>query len=179
MNILCLIDENITITFDYYNFSKLLYDEFLTYIRLYKTHTTQYCEKMTLLQNDLEKKILKYKNESNKKINNYHIVQFIKIIPEMIKKQILNFFPILDNIDIFIENFNKLINKKIVLIKNQQEKYNESRKIFLKKCQEVDNFKNVYFNNLNQTEDIVKEYFTQKKILKKAKKIKLIIVISQ
>ena len=53
----------------------------------------------------------------------------------MIKKQILNFFPILDNIDIFIENFNKLINKKIVLIKNQQEKYNESRKIFLKKCQ--------------------------------------------
>ena len=169
MNILCLIDENITITFDYYNFSKLLYDEFLTYIRLYKTHTTQYCEKMTLLQNDLEKKILKYKNESNKKINNYHIVQFIKIIPEMIKKQILNFFPILDNIDIFIENFNKLINKKIVLIKNQQEKYNESRKIFLKKCQEVDNFKNVYFNNLNQTEDIVKEYFTQKKNIEESK----------
>ena len=163
MNILSLIDENITITLDYYNFSKLLYDELLSYIKLYKTYTNQYFEKMIALQSDFDKKILKYKNESNKKINTHHILQFIKIIPKVIKKQILNYFPILEKLDIFEENYNKFMNQKILLIKNQQEKYNESRKNFIKKCQEVDTFKTSYFNNLSQTEDTIKEYLTLKK----------------
>lgn len=169
MNILSLIDENIAITLDYYNFSKLLYDELLSYIKLYKTYTNQYCEKMKALQSDFDKKILKYKNESNKKINNHHILQFIKIIPKLIKKQILNYFPILDKIDIFEEKYNKFMNQQILLIKNQQEKYNESRKNFIKKCQEVDHIKTAYFNNLNQTEDTIKEYFILKKDIEEKK----------
>ena len=163
MNIDPLIDENLTITLDYFNLSKLLYEELLNYMKLYKTSTSQYCQKISFLQLELENKIINYKIEINQKINNSHIFQFIKLFPDIIKKQILVYLPVLDNIEKFIKNFNALINQKVLLIKNQQDKYNESKKMFKQKFQEIENYKIQYFNNLSQTEDIINEYFTQKK----------------
>ena len=154
MNILSLIDENVSIAFDYFNLSKLLYEEVLNYMKLYKIHTSQYLQKISSLQSDLENKLLKYKNESNQKIYTDQTFQFIKLFPDIIKKQILNYLPIFDNIDKFIENFNEIINQKIILIKNQQDKYNESKKKFKQKCQEIETYKTQYFNSLSQTEDI-------------------------
>lgn len=163
MNIISLIDENISITFDYYNTSKSLYEEILNYMKLYKTHTSQYCQKMSSLNLDFENKLLTYKNESNKNIDTSHIFQYIKIFPELIKKKIFNYLPLFDNIDIFIKEFEDLVTQKKLLLKNQQDKYNESKKNLIKKFQEIDNFKNLYLTNISQTEDTINEYFTQKK----------------
>ena len=162
MNILSLIDENVSIAVDYFNLSKLLYRELLYYMKLYKIHTSQYLQKISSLQSDLENKLLKYKNESNQKMYTDNIFRFIKLFPHIIKKQILNYLPVFDNIDKFIENFNELINQKITLVINQQDKYNESKKNFKQKCQEVEINKTQYFNSLSQTEDIINEYLTQK-----------------
>lgn len=163
MNILSLIDENISITIDYYNLSKLLYEELLNYIKSYKNHTFQYCQKILQLQLEFDNKLLKYKHESNQRINSDYIFQYIKIIPDIIKKQISNYTPLFNNIDIFIKNFDELINQKVLIIKNQQEKYNESKKNYIKKYQEIDNFKTIYINNLSQIEDILSQSFLIKK----------------
>ena len=169
MNILPLIDENISITLDYYNLSKLLYEEFINYMKFYKVYTNQYFQKITALYCEFENKLIKYKNESNPKINSIHIFQLIKIIPDATKKQVVNYFPIFENIETFADNFNKLINEKIIIIKNHQDKYNEIKKNFITKKQEVENFKTLYFNKLSQTEDLISEYFNKQKIIEENK----------
>lgn len=169
MNILPLIDENISITLDYYNLSKLLYEELINYMKLYKIYTNQYFQKMTALHSEFENKLLKFKNESNPKINNIQIFQLIKIIPDATKKQVVNYFPIFDNIETFAENFNKLINEKIIIMKYQQDKYNEIKRNFINKKQEVENLKTLYFNKLSQTEDIINEYFNKQKKIEENK----------
>ena len=186
MNILPLIDENISITLDYYNLSKLLYEELINYMKFYKIYTNQYFQKITTLYSEFENKLLKYKNESNPKINNIHIIQLIKIIPDATKKQVINYFPIFENIETFAENYNKIINEKIMIIKNHQDKYNETKKNFINKKQEVENFKGLYFNKLSHTEDIINEYFNKQKIIednkykeKYNKKIDINVIIEQ
>ena len=152
-----------------YNLSKLLYEELISYMKFYKIYTNQYFQKITGLYSEFENKLLKYKNESNPKINSIHIFQLIKIMPDATKKQVLNYFPIFENIETFAENFNKLINEKIIIIKNQQDKYNEIKKNFLNKKQEVENFKTLYFNKLSQTEDIITEFLNKQKAIEENK----------
>ena len=41
MNIISLIDENISSIVDYYELSKVLYEEIINYMNIYKTYTTQ------------------------------------------------------------------------------------------------------------------------------------------
>ena len=42
MNIISLIDENISSIVDYYDLSKMLYEEVINYMNAYKIHTSQY-----------------------------------------------------------------------------------------------------------------------------------------
>ena len=169
MNILTLIDENVSITFEYYNLSKALYEEFLNYMKLYKLYTNQYCQKIVTLESDFENKILKFQHESNKKIHNNYIIQFIKMFPDIIKKQIFNYFSIFDKIEEFITKFNDILNQKITLVKFQQDKYNECKSKFIKKCQEIDIIKTRYFNILSETEDIINKYLIQRKKIEEYK----------
>ena len=169
MNILTLIDENVSITFEYYNLSKALYEEFLNYMKLYRLYTNQYCQKIVTLESDFEKKILKFQHESNKKIHNNYIIQFIKMFPDIIKKQIFNYFSIFDKIVEFIAKFNDILNQKITLVKFHQDKYGECKSKFIKKCQEIDTIKTRYFNSLSETEDIINEYLIQRKKIEEYK----------
>ena len=163
MNILSLIDENVSITLEFYNLSKLLYVELLNYMKIYKFHSIQYCQKIKTIELEFENKILKYKTETNKKINTNYIIQFIKMFPDIIKKQLFNYFSIFDKIEEFTKKFNDIINQKILLVKIEHDKYNESKKIYIKKCQEIDNMKTLYFNSISETEDIINEYLIQRK----------------
>ena len=46
MNIISLIDENISSIVDYYELSKVLYEEIINYMNIYKTYTSKYSQKL-------------------------------------------------------------------------------------------------------------------------------------
>ena len=164
MNIISLIDENISSIADYYNLSKSLYEEIINYVNTYKIQTSQYSQKISNLQKEYENKITSLKGKFQTNIYNEHLFEYVNIFPNIIKKQLSNYSPLFDLLELFIKNFSELINQKINLIKAQQEQYNESKKNFLLKYQEIENSKASYFNNLSITEETIIQYYSQKKV---------------
>ena len=164
MNIISLIDENISSIVDYYELSKVLYEEIINYMNIYKTYTSQYSQKLSSLQKEYENKITNLKSQFNSNIFKEHLFEYINIFPNIIKKQLSNYSALFNCFEIFIKDFSDLINQKINLIKTQQEEYNDYKKNFLAKYQEIDNIKSSYFNNLSITEDTITQYYSLKKV---------------
>ena len=164
MNIISLIDENISSIVDYYELSKVLYEEIINYMNIYKTYTSQYSQKLSSLQKEYENKITNLKSQFDSNIFKEHLFEYINIFPNIIKKQLSNYSALFNCFEIFIKDFSDLINQKINLIKTQQEEYNDYKKNFLAKYQEIDNIKSSYFNNLSITEDTITQYYSLKKV---------------
>ena len=163
MNIISLIDENITPTIQYFKLTKLLYQEIINYLKCFNTHTAQYTEQILNLQNEFENKLNNLKEQFNT-VYDEHLFNYINIFPLIIKKQINNYSSLTNDIDLFLKDFVELMNKKIILIKTNIEQYNDSKKNFLIKYQEMENMKTSFFNNLSLTEDSINQYYTKKKI---------------
>ena len=164
MNIISLIDENISSIVDYYELSKVLYEEIINYMNIYKTYTSQYSQKLSSLQKEYENKITNLKSQFDSNIFKEHLFEYINIFPNIIKKQLSNYSALFNCFEIFIKDFSDLISQKINLIKTQQEEYNDYKKNFLAKYQEIDNIKSSYFNNLSITEDTITQYYSLKKV---------------
>jgi hypothetical protein len=130
MNIISLIDENIAPIHEYYNLSKTLYEEIINYLGSYKTHTLIYSQKISTLYQEFENKLNSLKEKSDDNIYNEHLFEYIKIFPNIIKKQFANYEPLFNKIELFIKDFGELMNKKVNQIKTQQEYYNLSKKRF-------------------------------------------------
>ena len=163
MNIISLIDENISSIGDYYNLSKKLYEEIIIYLNSYKTFTLIYSQKITNLHKEFENKLNNLKDKSDNNIYNEHLFEYINLFPNIIKKQLANYSPLFNIIELFIKDFGELMNQKINLIKSQQEQYDESKRTFLSKYQETENIKSACFNNFSIAEDTIIQFYTQKK----------------
>lgn len=164
MNIISLIDENISSIVDYYNLSKVLYEEIINYMNTYKTYTFQYSQKISNLQKEFENKITCLKEKYEDNIYKEHLFEYIIIFPNIIKKQLTNYSPLFNIIELFIKDFGELMNQKINLIKTQQEQYNDSKRTFLSKFQEIENMKSTFFNNLSLTEETIIQNYSQKRL---------------
>ena len=165
MNIISLIDENISSIVDYYDLSKMLYEEVINYMNAYKIHTSQYTQKILNLQKEYDNKITSLKGKYETNIYNEHLFEYVNIFPNIIKKQLSNYDPLFTSLELFIKDFCELMNKKILSIKTYQDQYNDSKKNFLSKYQEIENSKASYFNNLSLTEDAIIQFYTQKKVV--------------
>ena len=127
MNIISLIDENITPTIQYFKLAKLLYQEIINYFRAFKIHTSQYSDRILKLQNDFENKLTSLK-EQFKTVYDEHLFNYINIFPIIIKKHVSNYSSLINVIDLFLKDFVELMNNKINIIKNNIEQYNDSKK---------------------------------------------------
>ena len=165
MNIISLIDENISSIVDYYDLSKMLYEEVINYMNAYKIHTSQYTQKILNLQKEYDNKITSLKGKYETNIYNEHLFEYVNIFPNIIKKQLSNYDPLFTSLELFIKDFCELMNKKILSIKTYKDQYNDSKKNFLSKYQEIENSKASYFNNLSLTEDAIIQFYTQKKVV--------------
>ena len=163
MNIISLIDENISPIVDYYDLSKVLYEEIINYMNSYKIFTSQYYQKISILQKEFEIKITNLKEKTEINIYNEHLFEYINIFPNIIKKQLNNYCSLFNSLEIFIKDFGELINQKLNIIKVEQDQYKESKKAFLSKYLEIENIKSSYFNNLSLTEETIIQYYSQKK----------------
>lgn len=159
---LCSELENMTISVNYFNFIKDTFEDYIKYISNYKIITNDYIKKICQFQEkygprltgkDKERENPKYKN-----LNTKHIYSIVSPVVKIIDKQIENLKLLMDGIESQINNFNLLIKEKEILLNKFTSMFDESTKDLLKKYRDIDKLKDLFMENMANTEDTVSKY---------------------
>ena len=164
MNFLCSEIQNITISTNYFNFIKEIFDDYIKYISNYRIITSEYIKKLTLFQEKSSLKLLgkEIYNNQYENISKSHIYKITSIVPKIIDKQIENLNLLMTGIESQVNNYDSIMKEKDILLQKFEMMFEEARKDLLKKYREIDNLKDQFMNNMSSTEDLVYNYLNRK-----------------
>ena len=161
MNFICSEVENMSITINYYEFIKQIYDNLTKYIKAYKSETNDYYKKISKLHEKYFPKLSgvneEFKKSTNIKIN--HILSLSSKVPKIISQQVLNLKYFVSGIEETIKSFDKTIKDKNSMSAKYKNEYEECRNSLLKKYKDIEKLKNLYFSSASQTEDLIYKYY--------------------
>ena len=163
MNFTCSEIENMSISTNYYEFIKHIYETVSKYIKKYKEETSEYYKKISKLHEKYNFRLngQEYlKNIDN--IETEHIISLSKSISNVIQVQLtyLNIF--LKEVDEVIKSFDKTLKEKNTMSSGYLNEYEDCRNNLQKKYKEIEKAKNLFFENANITESLLqynKNYF--------------------
>ena len=167
MNFICSQVENMSISINYYEFIRQMYETLTKYIKAYKSETNDYYKKLSKLHEKYFPKLSGMKDEL-KKISNIkknHIISLSSKVPKILSQQITNLKYFIAGVDTTIKSFEKTLKEKNSMSSKYQSDYEESRNNLLKKYKEIEKSKNLYFTNASQTEDLIHKYYLGKSSL--------------
>ena len=164
MNFLCSEIQNITISTNYFNFIKEIFDDYIKYISNYRIITSEYIKKLTLFQEKSSLKLLgkEIYNNQYENISKSHIYKITSVVPKIIDKQIENMNLLMTGIESQVNNYDSIMKEKDILLQKFEMMFEEARKDLLKKYREIDNLKDQFMNNMSSTEDLVNNYLNKK-----------------
>ena len=164
MSDLCSELENINIATNYFNFIKEIFDDYIKYISNYRLVTLEYIKKLGLFQEKYSSKLLKkdINNIKYQNLNTGHIYVITSPIPKIINKQIENLNLFILGIESQINNYESIIKEKDILFSKFSMIFNDARKDLLVKYREIDDLRDIFKKNMENTEDIVKKYVNKK-----------------
>ena len=164
MNFLCSEIQNITISTNYFNFIKEIFDDYIKYISNYRIITSEYIKKLTLFQEKSSLKLLgkEIYNNQYENISKSHIYKITSVVPKIIDKQIENLNLLMTGIESQVNNYDSIMKEKDILLQKFEMMFEEARKDLLKKYREIDNLKDQFMNNMSSTEDLVNNYLNKK-----------------
>ena len=161
MNFICSEVENMSISINYYEFIKQIYDNLTKYIKAYKSETNDYYKKISKLHEKYFPRLSgvneEFKKSTNIKIN--HILSLSSKVPKIISQQILNLKFFVSGIEETIKSFDKTIKDKNSMSAKYKNEYEECRNSLLKKYKDIEKSKNIYFSSASQTEDLIYKYY--------------------
>ena len=159
---LCSELENMTISINYYNFIKDIFEDYIKYITNYRIITNDYIKKICQLQEKYGSRISgKNKDKENQKyknINTKHIYMITSPVIKIIDKQIEDFKLVMDGIESQIENYKILMKDKEILLDKFQLMFNEAKNDLIKKYNDVEKLKDSFMDNMEKTEDTIYKY---------------------
>ena len=161
MNFVCSEVENMSISINYYEFIKQIYENLTKYIKSYKSETNDYYKKINKLQEKYFPKLSTVKEEFKKMTNikTNHILSLSSKVPKIINQQILNLKYFVSGIEDTIKSFDKTLKDKNSMSAKYQSEYDDCRNILLKKYKDIEKSKNTYFSSASQTEDVIYKYY--------------------
>ena len=164
MNFVCSEVENMTISVNYYDFIKQMYENLTKYIKAYKSETNDYYKKINKLHEKYFPKLSGSKDEFKKSANikTNHIISLSSKVPKIINQQILNLKYFISGIDTTIKSFDKTLKEKNSMSSKYQAEYDDCRNSLLKKYKDIDKSKNLYFTNASQTEELIYKFYISK-----------------
>ena len=161
MNFICSEVENMSISINYYEFIKQIYENLTKYIKAYKSETNDYYKKISKLHEKYFPKLSEVKEEfkksTNIKIN--HILSLSSKVPKIINQQILNLKYFVSGIEETIKSFDKTIKDKNSMSTKYKNEYEECRNSLVKKYKDIEKSKSIYFSSASQTEDLIYKYY--------------------
>ena len=163
MNLLCSEAENMSVSTNYYEFIKLIYENVSKYIKKYKEETSEYCKKISKIQ---ERYITRLSGEEIlKKIKNIdteHIIYLSQLIFNIVKVQLtyLNIF--IKEVDEIIKSFDKTLKEKNTMSSGYLNEYEDCKNNLQKKYKDIEKAKDLFFDNANITENLLINFYTPK-----------------
>ena len=164
MNFTCSEIENMTISTNYYEFIKQIYENLVKYIKHYLTETIEYYKKLSKYQEKYSPKLKGI--ELLKKIKNIdtsHILSICNKINSVIDLQITSLQVFTREADEIIKSFDKTLKEKNMMSSKYLNDYEECKNTLIKKYKDVDKAKNLFLDNIITTEDLLFNFFIPKK----------------
>ena len=164
MNFVCSEVENMSISVEYYDFIKQMYENLTKYIKAYKSETNDYYKKILKIHDKYYPKLSTIKEELKKKltIKTNHIISLSSKVPKIINQQIINLKYFITGIEATIKSFDKTLKEKNSMSSKYQSEYDDSRNSLIKKYKDIEKSKNTYFSNATQTENLIYKYYLSK-----------------
>jgi len=164
MNFVCSEVENMSISIEYYDFIKQMYENLTKYIKAYKSETNDYYKKILKIHDKYYPKLSTIKEELKKKnnIKTNHIISLSSKVPKIINQQIINLKYFITGIDATIKSFDKTLKEKNSMSSKYQSEYEDSRNALIKKYKDIEKSKNTYFSNAAQTENLIYKFYLSK-----------------
>ena len=164
MSFVCSEVENMSISINYYEFIKQMYETLTKYIKGYKSETNDYFKKISKMHEKYYPKLSGMKEELKKMTNikTNHIISLSSKVPKIIGQQITNLKYFISGIEAIIKSFDKTLKEKNSMSSKYQSEYDECRNSLVKKYKDIEKYKNNYFVNASQTEDIIYKYYINK-----------------
>ena len=164
MNFTCSEVENMSISTNYYEFIKQIYENLVKYIKHYLTETIEYYKKLSKYQEKYSPKLKGI--ELLKKIKNIdtsHILSICNKINSVIDLQITSLQVFTREADEIIKSFDKTLKEKNMMSSKYLNDYEECKNTLIKKYKDVDKAKNLFLDNIITTEDLLFNFFIPKK----------------
>ena len=164
MNFTCSEVENMSISTNYYEFIKQIYENLVKYIKHYLTETIEYYKKLSKYQEKYSPKLKGI--ELLKKIKNIdtsHILSICNKINSVIDLQITSLQVFTREADEIIKSFDKTLKEKNMMSSKYLNDYEECKNTLIKKYKDVDKAKNLFLDNIIKTEDLLFNFFIPKK----------------
>ena len=164
MNFVCSEVENMSISVEYYDFIKQMYENLTKYIKAYKSETNDYYKKILKIHDKYYPRLSTIKEELKKKltIKTNHIISLSSKVPKIINQQIINLKYFITGIEATIKSFDKTLKEKNSMSSKYQSEYDDSRNSLIKKYKDIEKSKNTYFSNATQTENLIYKYYLSK-----------------
>ena len=164
MNFTCSAVENMSISTNYYEFIKQIYENLVKYIKHYLTETIEYYKKLSKYQEKYSPKLKGI--ELLKKIKNIdtsHILSICNKINSVIDLQITSLQVFTREADEIIKSFDKTLKEKNMMSSKYLNDYEECKNTLIKKYKDVDKAKKLFLDNIITTEDLLFNFFIPKK----------------
>ena len=161
MNFVCSEVENMTISINYYEYIKQMYETLTKYIKSYRSETNDYYKKIAKIHEKYYPRLSGIKEELKKytNIKTNHIISLSTKVPKIISQQITNLQYFISGIETTIKSFDKTLKEKNSMSAKYQSDYDDCRNSLLKKYREIEKSRNNYFSNASQTEDLIYKYY--------------------
>ena len=164
MNFTCSEVENMSISTNYYEFIKQIYENLVKYIKHYLAETIEYYKKLSKYQEKYSPKLKGI--ELLKKIKNIdtsHILSICNKINSVIDLQITSLQVFTREADEIIKSFDKTLKEKNMMSSKYLNDYEECKNTLIKKYKDVDKAKKLFLDNIITTEDLLFNFFIPKK----------------
>ena len=159
MSLNCLQTENFSISYEYFNYLKIAGRNILTFIKEYKSASINYNKKLKEIYNN-------YKNESSKlhkEVNAKQNIEFAKIfyfvnsIPKIIHVFVDNLTSFTDEIEKKVMQYESL--NPDLIVPMCKANFDLLKNNLIEKGKEINNFKTSYFDSMNNTEEVIYNYY--------------------
>ena len=164
MSFTCSEVENMSISTNYYEFIKQIYENLVKYIKHYLAETIEYYKKLSKYQEKYSPKLKGI--ELLKKIKNIdtsHILSICNKINSVIDLQITSLQVFTREADEIIKSFDKTLKEKNMMSSKYLNDYEECKNTLIKKYKDVDKAKKLFLDNIIKTEDLLFNFFIPKK----------------
>ena len=165
MSIKCSEVVNFNICKGYFSLISKMLEEELKYILDYKIILADYFKKSLNLQINLGTKLgnppEEFKNATW--LDYAPILILTQQIPKIIQMQIENNKSFIDEIEKNIKNIDVFLKEKSKVMKKFEEKYQEVNDALIKRYIEVERVKISYLNSIGKTEEVIANYYENKK----------------